>query len=643
VIVCNTLMPGAGLAAAGLPMIEVVLCVMFATASLFIAGGLENLGFLVPSMVIGGLWASFHTRYSPLELAAAGPATSPQTAKMSTDTASPATRSRSAVPSEQARPPTAPEVEEAGYAVALRCTECGAEVEVPVLAHMAQCIFCGSKHLVVGHDENLFVTIPERVAGVDELREALLDHYRYQHYLKLYKSSVAPLERATADSSTSGIMVTRPEVGIASAAAEMAVTKKADAYRARLSAKLEIGNTLRFLAPYRHGMGTLYQAAFGRSQDNQEKKLRFAIGTVEAALLATRSMDLPKMGKLSYLRALIPAAQCSSDAKTLPLDVDGEALQRAYGNLDQKQLMRDLQVIRLGVEFSSEVQAVVWRPWWIAEVKGPGIHESLLVDGGGGSVAGAAPYLNPETLVDLPEEAQTPGTGLRFVPMECPTCGHEFPFDTDAVLHFCRNCHRVCGVDGEHKFEISYVHQTAPEDEGHDLVPFWYFPLRIRTADGNVLTDLMHLKDGIDGSFDQIGDTAEMRRHGILVPAFRVINPRLMALAFQRLFLFSLRRPPRIIEERFPLDEKPTPWSVNLEEAEARKMLPLYLCNAFGRRDIARVNVNQVSAWLFESRQETNGKLAYVPVPKQITEPFRQYVGRYRSRAVRHAESRPTG
>jgi hypothetical protein len=149
----------------------------------------------------------------------------------------------------------------------------------------------------------------------------------------------------------------------------------------------------------------------------------------------------------------------------------------------------------------------------------------------------------------------------------------------------------------------------------------------------------MHLKDGIDGTFDQIGEGAEMRRHGVLVPAFRVINPRLMALAFQRLFLYSLRHPPRITGQRFPLDVKPQPWSVSLEEPEARRMMPLYLANAFGRRDIARVNVHQVSAWLFEAVQQSPGKLAFVPVPKQITEPFRQYVGRYRSRAVRYASA----
>jgi len=640
VIACNTLMPGAGLAAAGRPMIEVVLGVLFSQASLFIAGGVDNAGFLIPSMVVGGVWASLHTRFSPIELAAAGSTIDPQLARASgpagsSGDAAPATAISTRRPSEG----STPELEESGYAVAVRCTECGADIEVPVLARMAHCAFCGSKHLVVGHDETLYVTIPERLATVDDLREAVLDHYRYQHYLKLYRSSVAPLERSATESSPSGVLVTRPEVDAASAAAERAVAKKADIYRAKLAAKLEIGTTLRFLAPYRHGMGTLYQAAFGRSRSDQEKKLRFAIGMVEAAVTATSSMDIPKMGKLSYLRALVPAAQCSPETRSLPLEVAEDALERAYGNLDHKQLMRDLQVIRLGVNFSQEVQAVVWRPWWIAEVRGPGIHETLLVESAGGSVAGTAPYLNPETLVDLPEEARRPGAGLRFVPMECPTCGHEFTFDTDAVLHFCTNCHRVCGVDGEHKYEVDYVHQPEAPDGAHDLVPFWYFPLAIRTADGHTLTDLMHLKDGIDGTFDQIGEEAVMRRHGVLVPAFRVINPRLMALAFQRLFLHSLRRPPKITGQRFPLDLKPQPWSVSLEEPEARRMLPLYLANAFGRRDLARVNIHQVSAWLFEAVQQSPGKLAFVPVPKQITEPFRQYVGRYRSRAVRHASA----
>jgi hypothetical protein len=502
---------------------------------------------------------------------------------------------------------------------------------------MARCGFCGSDHLVVGHHETLYVTIPEKVQNVEGLRQAVLDHYRYQHYLKLYRTSVAPLEGSATEASQSGVLVTRPEAAAAIAAAEAAISSKADLYRSRLASRLEIRRSQRFLAPYRHGMGSLYQAAFGRSPQGHEKELRFAVGLVEAAILATEAMDLPQMGKLSYLRALVPAAQCSPDLKTLPLDSGAEALTSAYGDLERKQLVRDLNVIRLGVKFSEEVTAVVWRPWWIAEAKAPGLHETLLVDGAAASVAGAAPYLNSAVLEDLPDEAIAPGPGLRFIPMECPDCGDEFPFDTDAVLHFCNNCHRVCGIDGQRKQEVAYIHEPIHPEEGTDLVPFWYFPLRIRTSGGEMLTDLMHLKDGIDGTLDQIGDDAEMRQHGILVPAFRCINMRLMAQAFQRLLLHTLRHPPRITGERFPLDQKPRPWSVSLEESEARDLFPLYLANAFGRRDTVRVNVNQVTAWLFEATQEAPGKLAYIPIPRPITEPFRAYVGRYRSRAVRRA------
>ena len=72
-----------------------------------------------------------------------------------------------------------------------------------------------------------------------------------------------------------------------------------------------------------------------------------------------------------------------------------------------------------------------------------------------------------------------------------------------------------------------------------------------------------------------------------------------MADAFNRLFLHVLRSAPRLRHDRFPLDIKPSPWEVGLEEPEARRFAPLYLANAFGPRDIARVNVHQlIQRWL---------------------------------------------
>jgi hypothetical protein len=643
VIALNTLVPGAGLAAGGRPLIEVVLGVMFSQASLLITGGIENVAFLVPIMAFGGVWASLHTPYNPVELAAGGPRSRTVGGPVVSTRQGPAQQTPSPTPPSPQEHDSETEVEEAGYSVEVGCTECGAGVEVPVFAHMARCSFCGSEHLVVGHHEILYVTVPERVRDAEGVRQAVLDHYRYQHYLKLYKKSVTPLERSATEPTTSGVISTRPEASAAIAAAEAAISKKADLYRARLAETLRLVETRQFLAPYRHGMGTLYQAAFGRNPQDQEKRLEFAVGVVEAATVATDAAELPKMGRLSYLRALVPAAQCPPDIVSLPLTGDDGALERAFGNLDRKQLVRDLNVIRLGVRFVREITAVVWRPWWIADVEAPGIRESLLVDGAAASVAGPAPHLDPTILGDLPEAARAPGGGLRFVPMQCPICGQEFSFDTDAVLHFCSNCHRVCGVEEERNFEVPYVHQPGPHDPQWDLGPFWYFPLRIRTGGGALLSDFMHFKDGIDGTLDQIGVDAELHQHSVLVPAFRCINMRLMAGAFHRLLLHTLRRPPRLSGRRIPVADDASPWSVSLAESEARDLLPLYLANAFGRRDMARVNVHQVTEWLFEATQESPGTLAYVPIPRPVTEPFRSYLGRYRSQAVRHVRGHTAG
>jgi hypothetical protein len=113
-----------------------------------------------------------------------------------------------------------------------------------------------------------------------------------------------------------------------------------------------------------------------------------------------------------------------------------------------------------------------------------------------------------------------------------------------------------------------------------------------------------------------------------------------MANAFNRLFLYAIRnRPPKELK-RFPTDRRPQPWTVSLEEAEARDLAPLYLANVFSRRDVARVNIHQVASWLFEATQENPGQLMYVSVPRAVTEPFRRYVGRFRDDAVHYVTGR---
>jgi hypothetical protein len=135
--------------------------------------------------------------------------------------------------------------------------------------------------------------------------------------------------------------------------------------------------------------------------------------------------------------------------------------------------------------------------------------------------------------------------------MECPTWPR-VSFDVDAVLHFCTNCHRVCRVDGDRKVHVDYSFGEPIRGRVCELVPCWVFPLRLRTGDGRLLTDLAHLTDGIDGRLDQIGEDAAVKQHLVATPAFRCINSRLMGVAFEQVFAHLADHPPRLVHERFP-------------------------------------------------------------------------------------------
>ncbi len=624
-VVINGVLPGAGLVLLGAPFGEIAVSVLLGDAAL----ALWMLsGSAVPPLVVGvasALWAS-HRSGALIEAgpaAASGPVPPPAPGGTVEPPAVRAVRPPAPAPS----PDPAAEAGMAGYSVVVRCTECGADVEVPVLHHTAHCPYCGTNHLVVGHDDILQLTVPEKISGPDDVREAVLDHYRYAYYVKQYEAKVAPIQKRATVMTPDGKMQASPELMAAAEMAERRVSAAADQYRERLARSMKVEVLHDFLAPYWHGMGTLFQAAFGREPRGQEKVLAFGLAAIEASAPAFERPELPPMGRLSYLKALLPVGM-RRDRKVIAAGRPKEALREAFGDVDRKKILKGLQIIGQGNLFTPDATAMVWRPWWIVRAEGEGIAETLLVDGASGRIEGPAPAITGEELETLPEEALSSGN-LRFLPMECPVCGHEFPFRPDAIVHFCSNCHRAIGVDGERKVELPYDRGRVEGPEASSILPFWRFPLQLRTADGAVLTDLAHLKDGIDGTLDQIGDDAPVTRDEILVPAFHVINPRLMGTAWSRLFQLTTGTAWTVEEGRYPLTERPEPGPVTLPEPQARRIAPYYLANAFGRRDLARVRIQQVASWLFRARLESRGRLTYLAVPRQIIEPFSAYVGRF--------------
>ena len=170
-IALNAVAPGAGLAATHRPTLEVVLAVLFAQASLLVTGGPDKAAMLLPIAAISGLWASLHTPLSPIALAAADRRRDAPAVELPGPT-DPSVASVSEA-ARESRDPADGAADEVGYSIAVHCTECGAAVDVPVLSHMARCTFCGSHHLVVGHDETLYVTLPERITDEARIQDEL--------------------------------------------------------------------------------------------------------------------------------------------------------------------------------------------------------------------------------------------------------------------------------------------------------------------------------------------------------------------------------------------------------------------------------------------------------------------------------------
>ncbi|HVN30681.1 MAG TPA: hypothetical protein VMT45_01715 [Thermoanaerobaculaceae bacterium] len=540
-------------------------------------------------------------------------------------------------PEPEAKPTPAPrdDSQGAGFSLELPCPTCGAALFVPVYHRMSRCGFCGSVHAVLFRRDTLVVVIPDAVIDEAALKGAVLKHLAHRRYLTLYDQRVSPLIPAsgtTPDESGDEAGWLKPEHTPAVVnAAEAEVARAAEAYAAGLAPRLAVTTWHRFLAPYWHRFGTLYQAAFGRVPDGT-KRMEFAVATIEDSVAASRA-PLPPMGRLSYLRALRPLVG-SPEAKTPALAVEldrGEVDRRAL-EIDRRAVGLQVKPIAIHATFVPEVVALVYRPWHLATVELDGERSKLLVDGGAATVEGEAPAFDFEAraLADLAAEAPT------LAPSRCPDCGADLPFVPDADAHLCRNCYRLVTMRGSRWAVVPYLREEV--QTGSWQVPFWRFPLRLRTANGELIVDLPHLTDGIDGTYDQIGDRPQVQQE-FFVPAFRTAVSRAGVRLYRRLWPLLLGRSVELSGERFSAVRPPERVvEITLPAAEARVFASVYLALAFTDRDLARAVVKTVRERFLTCQLEGEPQLVYLNLPRELVDPFRSLLGRARLAALEGME-----
>ena len=385
------------------------------------------------------------------------------------------------------------------FRLALRCPTCGAELGVPVYHHMVRCEFCASEHVVMGQGEVIRAVIPDAVTSRETVHAAVLKHLRHLHYLKLYDQRVRPLveqQQASQQQAELPLTLDLPTSPIV-AAMEREVEWEADAYAGRISSRLRVLDWQRFLAPTWHRFGTLYQAAFGRDEEGH-KRMEFQVVTLEGSAAANPT-PLPAMGKLSYpAGAAPPRRQPEAAIPVLPITLGQEEIDRTA--IQPAQRRSELAIT-----------PIAQRGTFVAETSGPGVPPVAPRRGGGGRSAPPAAggprrcrcgrHTGIRDAGDvLPGDA--PPEKIRLTPSRRPECGGDFTFAADSVAHLCHNCFRLLQITGDRWQAIRYAREEP--HGGSWLAPFWRFPLRVRAATGEVVVDLAHLTDGIDGTYDQI-------------------------------------------------------------------------------------------------------------------------------------------
>jgi hypothetical protein len=204
------------------------------------------------------------------------------------------------------------------------------------------------------------------------------------------------------------------------------------------------------------------------------------------------------------------------------------------------------------------------------------------------------------------------------------------------VACLCRACFRLVDTQSPRWRTIPYLHEETAD--GARAIPFWRFPLRLRTSAGALITDLPHLRDGIDGTFDQIGDRPQAAQN-FFVPAFRTRVSKTGLNLYRRLWPTVQERTHELLTERFSPARPPVRVvEVTLPAAEARVFARAYLALAFTQRDLARAQVKGVREMFLSAQLECEPDLVFLTLPDELVGQFDTLFGRARVAALADIE-----
>lgn len=360
--------------------------------------------------------------------------------------------------------------------------------------------------------------------------------------------------------------------------------------------------------PYRQTAGKVVQAVLGRHGDGAKiARLRAYVAeqttpAYDATRLNLRDSGL-RLGR-SIFKPLL-SADVANLGRFVPR-VAAEASRRELEKWRGQNLEAGFESVAKQGQVSVTFEAAVYRPYYLVRALLDRGDETLLFDGGFGTIAGYLTDAERDAFARGKDKDPLGTTGPSFrrvavVPSRCPNCGMDPKLPEDAVFSICATCHAGVAPSPAGLVLANYDREEgATPDRNTALLPFWRFPFQIAIANVPPITTLESYAAAI---FPQ-GPPKGFSPQGnfVCIPAWRLLTTEAGDETFSDLAQAIHGRAWNWTPDRVGLDGRPRFVPVSLPEDEARDLAWAALFALHTKASAARLNTLLLKRMLFDAK-----------------------------------------
>jgi hypothetical protein len=473
------------------------------------------------------------------------------------------------------------------FEVQLSCPHCGGPFVATDATVSHTCEHCRSLLLVGAPEREEIFVEPAQVTEPSAILETLLQYRIDAH-------------RAT--------LVARHSDEEGNPPPELLIAPLLSRFEKGLRATARIIDCRLIHVPYRHTAAKVVQAVLGRKGDGPKiARLRAYVAEQTSPAYDTARFNLRdaglRLGK-SVFKPLL-SADVAALGRFLPR-VEADASRRELEKWRGQNLDAGFESVAKQGQVAVTFEATVYRPCYLVRAQLDKGDETLLFDGGFGTIAG---YLNEEernrfVVGKDVDPLGTKGASFRSItvaPSRCPNCGMDPKLAEDAIVSVCENCHAGVSADARGLVAANYDREegiTTTRDTA--LLPFWRFPFSIVLAGTAPITNLEAYASAI---FAKTPPPAFSPQGSfVYVPAWRLLTTEAGDSTFTELVRTIHGRAWTWTPDRVGLDHKPRFVPVSLPESDARDLAWAALFGIHTKTSAARLNTLLLKQKLFDAK-----------------------------------------